>query len=46
MYYLVLRGKFNHKQNCCPESGIVYPVCSMPIYTQSRGIVFITYLCR
>ncbi|GAB0206968.1 hypothetical protein GRJ2_003162400 [Grus japonensis] len=29
-----------------PKSGIVYPVCSMPIYTQSRGILFISCLRR
>jgi len=33
-------------QNSCPKSGIVYSVCSTLIHTQSRGIVFIAYLCR
>ncbi|XP_052632496.1 uncharacterized protein LOC128136612 [Harpia harpyja] len=26
--------------HCCPKSGVVYPVCKMPIQTQSRGILF------
>lgn len=25
---------------CCPKSGVVYPVCETPVYTQSRGILF------
>ena len=33
-------------QICCPISGTVYPVCSTLIYTQSRGLVFITSVCR
>jgi len=31
---------------CYPKSGIVHPLCDTPIYTQSRGIVFIAYLRR
>jgi len=31
---------------CCSKSEIVHLVSNMPIYTQSRGIDFIAYLCR